>query len=875
MNVIDVILNWALLIIVAISVLASALIGLGRGLKKSVASTVVIVLAAIVSFIVTLVVAKPSPSDTSFITQKIMGLFNDSSFAEVFEIPSARDTINYYISMLIAPFVFVLLFAVLRIIFGIIMKTVLKQIKIMDNISPVAKRLGGAGVGLANGIILCLIFCMPLLGTLDVANSAMTQISAGDSEVAQTVETVQSYVSPIVDQGAGNVMLKCGGSLMYNGLASADYYGHKVKFKDEVTVVSEMAGELMSAEGDDAVVTAVDSVVEGIEKSYILQGCAADVLSNMSHSWREKGEFMGIQKISVGEWFDPVIDICLDIFETEDKEHINGDLKSISAFVHQLDNYELLSKTDYDGAVLDCFKQEGTFANIVGSIEDNDRMLPLVDEVNRLGIKVFADDLGFMASNQENYNILMRDIANTLNTHASGLITREQAKADLKYHFDGHGIEIDDIAGENVTEGLLNEFAGDSNITPDRVHEFFALYSAVANSTLVENEDGSLSADGEMLKHYTKFFYKQSYAYALASGAYYIGKAGTLASAKTMESVLVTTEEIIGSIVSYSSIENRHAETENLDAVMVYMVNSYDNFGNDKIHASEVMDYMGIVLDKMGHTAVYHDTTDKFLTAIMQSHKVSDSIGLTISEMTDFAHKISDGRTEETGYEQISVTVSQTFDVLESIHEGTAPNEDKREHVSNLMKDLTPDTAKVIQDVSTPSLMQNYGVQPDKAEQTSNAVGTLFGNMSNYTEAHPQGDMTDDEYKASIDHEAEAVNKIITLAMKANEDKGEDKTIFNTADGQQGAVEMSATDVVDLFVTSDVAVDTTNELVNGKDGTENNFDPMGVQSGLSASDKEDLVNALDAYAAENGTDNGIGERLENIGALFGVEYNAG
>lgn len=881
---------YVLLGVFGLFVLISALIGLGRGLKKTVGSTVVIVLSAIVAYIVTVLVFKPTPSESGIITEKLLELMQDSDFASVLEMEGIRDALNYYVYMLTAPFIFVLLFVVARFVLGIIMRIIVRFIPIMNNIPKVAKRLGGLGVGLVNGAALFLILFMPLLGTVDVIGAAIDDLGAlqenvetAKGEEAKTEnlsaeiqpETygepeITDYLDAVTDSGVGKVLLDCGGRLMYDTLSSTTYYGEKVVLRNEIDVVIDMATDLTSIDGDgSSMMVAIDAVVGGVDRSPIVANFAADVMSEMATSWLEGEDFMGIERVSMGSWIDPMFDTVLGILATEDREHVRDDLKSVADFMHVADEYGFLGSEDMDSESFQAFGEAGTLTHLLETIEGNDRMLPLIDELNVACIRIIADELGFLESHEEVYEDLVKELAGYVNQYNGGMINKGEATDMIAYELRDHGVRLSDEEMNALIGALLSEYSEVYSDMPERIKDFFRLYNAAAGSALIENSDGTLTANGVVLTTYNAYSYKNSQAYILASSGISIGDAATLTSGKDMKTVLITTDQILASVVKYGDIDDRHAESEHIDAVMVAMMEAFDNLGDAKLHASHVMSQMGHVLDKMHETSVFHGTTESFLTALMQSHKVADSIGLDIIEMTDFANTIHSGMGNGTGYEQISVTVSHSFDVLENINDG----EVKKEKIQELMKDLTPETAKVMQEITTPSLMQNYGVTKENAEKSSNAVSSLFGNMADYTTNHPQGNMSDEEYKESISHEAEAVDKIITLAVKANEEIDDKEPLFDT-DGGEGALEMSAYDVVDLFATSTVAEDTVNELVIGNEDAEGKFDPLGAGNGFLESDRAEMTEALNAYGADNADVEGIDEKLTNIGAFFGIEYGA-
>lgn len=160
--------------------------------------------------------------------------------------------------------------------------------------------------------------------------------------------------------------------------------------------------------------------------------------------------------------------------------------------------------------------------------------------------------------------------------------------------------------------------------------------------------------------------------------------------------------------------------------------------------------------------------------------------------------------------------------------------------------------------------MKNYGVKEEHADKASEAVGTLFGNMSDFKQNHP--DATEEDEK----REAEAVNKIITIAVKATKDDSHTNQYFSTNESD-GHLDMSAYDVVDLFATSSVASDTLDDILVDETG-ESKDDPMGIQKGINNADKAELQSALKQYSDDNSDDDDIQNRLDNIGSLFGVEF---
>ena len=870
--------------ILGLFVMITALIGLGRGLKKTLGSLVMTLISVLITLLLMVLVLKPLVLDSGIITNLAAKLLTDTEFADILELPSVFDALSVYGYMILAPFAFIVVFIVVRILFGISMLIARRFIPILNKLPGVAKRLGGLGVGAVNGFIWCLIIFMPLLGTVNVANTVLTtmdlpvseesaevgEVTMLSSEQKSDMDEISQYISPLVETGAGKVLLSCGGEFLYDAVAGVDYYGERVTLSNEAKVIVSAVNDITSVgEDDNMAVVAVDTVVNAIGGSPIIKNLAAELVSGAAQAWNNGETFMGVEKISLGEMFDPTMDVVLGILETESRENIYQDLQSISGFIHAVDDHGMLDQSGDGDSMINSFGEKGIFADLLAPLENNDRMVAVVDEVNAFAIRIFTSNMGMVSNKQALYDDLMKSLGGNVNQYINGMITRDEAKAAIVEAFHSHGIAVEGEEVDNVVDAMLDEYDRVYEDMPQRLSEFFAIYLGTASGALVENSDATLSMGDMNLNYYFVANYKSSCAYALAANGKSIGKAETLFCAESMDTVIVTADVLLSHLVSYTQIADRHAESELIDSVMVSLVNAYKNMDGAGMDIPTIMAELGAVLDQMHATSVYGQVIEDFLVAIMQSDKVSGSLGLNLIEMTDIANSINEGCAQGAKYAEITKTVSHSIDMLEKVNGGEA----SQEVIQDLMKDITPSTAKVMQNIATPSLMKNYGVGENNAEKSSSAVSSLFGNMADYTTNHPQGNMSDEEYKASIEKESKAVEKIVEISIKATEDKDEAETLFTT-EGEDGALDMSAYDVVDLFATSMVAGDTVDDLVNGDGENQGEFDPLGIENKMTDSDKVELSNALNEYKANNSDVEGIDENLANIGAMFGVVYGA-
>jgi hypothetical protein len=221
------------------------------------------------------------------------------------------------------------------------------------------------------------------------------------------------------------------------------------------------------------------------------------------------------------------------------------------------------------------------------------------------------------------------------------------------------------------------------------------------------------------------------------------------------------------------------------------------------------------------------DVASNLLTAILQSKKVRNNIGFTLVQATDMADKINDGAQKGEDYTVLLKSLGDAVSIIST----SSKSENSSAAVEELMKDITPVSAEVLQALSTPETVKNYGVSGKSAVPVSNMMSDMFGNMS---EAKENG-MSDEEYA----RESLAVSDMMSIAMSAGQ--SDSKSTF----GEGSATNITATDFVnratDSVVMSETLVNTVYE-----DGNAAKVDPLASNRNLSDEEKTELVDALDA-----------------------------
>lgn len=872
----------ALLGVLLTVIIVNVVKALIRGLKKTVGTLVAIILSAIIAGIVTVIICKPSSSLIISAMEWIKGVLPEGAAKDLFEINELGEAVSYYGTMLIAPIFFTIVYSLLSIILSIVCAILVKVIPPYKKPGMLLNRLGGAGVGLVCGVLVGAILLTPAVGMIGAMGALEgSSLAEGDDETAGFV----TAMSDIANDPVVNVMSSVGCGPLYDLFASAEFEGEKVYLKEDLAVILTIVGDIQSLNGeiadyDDTQINALRDIISEMEKSALLENTVAGVFSTASGKWVAGEEFVGIAKFSAGELFDPVIDQLLVVMSTTDKNTIAADLGTmIDVFEIMIDSGILDEEGDYQSMLSKL--GDGVIANLLLTINANERMSPLADEITALSVRALATTLGLPKDADEQYNNLMNDIASTLES-TNGLSEEERREAvhtELASAFDKHGIDIDGEAADNVTDSILADLGSLDQVDPSDVEEFFVVYAIAAAETeakangngysfdLLSNndkeldveikEDGTILVNGKVLKNYNANSYRNSSAFENGSKGVDFGGAATLSSSETMESSIITMQDIVDSLGSFTDVEDVEAEAEKISNVIVEASEILSDLDFDNAAPEELLGKMGGLLDTMKDTGLFsEDSTANILTAVLQNDSVTSSLGITGSQAADFASKMSEvANKSENGYAQATNAVSTTITAINTSKDPNKSAEEKRKASEDMINVMNADNAEMLSSMMNSGMVAKQGASEEKADNVSLAMDMLLRNLADYKATNPS--------KEDVAREAEAVNFVLSLSMVGSNSDG--KSMFNT-DDQKGAVDCTPDEFIHTLVTSVSIMQTIEELVYDKELGEN---PLGIPA-LDEAEAESVVASLENYHEENGGGAELARKLEAIAAVINV-----
>jgi len=879
----------ALLATVAVFVLVNVIKALIRGLKKSVGTLVAIVLSVIIATIITFTVCTPGSAAVNWLMETINGILPEGDIKDLFAIEELGDALAHYSVMLAAPFFFTAVFSVASIVVSIIVAIIVKIIPPHKKPAGVANRLGGALVGLVCGLLVSVIFLMPVVGTINMATSledtALTEQVDASADSSSDDDIVTDLIAEASESELIQILNSVGCGYVYDVFASSEFDGERVYLKDDVGTIVAMLGDVTLLGGDmseysQEQIDALDNIIVSLDTSPLLKNVVAGIFSTASEKWTAGETFIGVEKFSAGELLDPVVDEMLVIMTTSDKTNISADLGTMKDVFAILIKHDMLKGGDSQ-TMLDKLSQTGAIGELIVTVNKNERMAPLADEITLLSIRTLASSIGVPADKTENYNQLMNSVADLLNDSHGDENRAETIEPQIIDTLENYGVDIGGEAATNVSHSIVTDLGGLEIVTASDVEEFFTVYAVASaqadeeargrgysfdklSSTLdfTVNADGTVSVGDRVLKNYTAENYLTSSAFVMGNTGADFGGAATLMSAETMVSSIITMEDIMSFIGSYADCEDIEAEAEKISEIISEAMSIFANTDFENTKPTDLIASMGGLLDKMKDTEVFGSgTVEGLMKAVLQSDSIGSALGLSKSELTNFADKITEVVNAEnsTGYTEATQAVSGTIKAITSTTDTEKTKEDKLEATKELIDTITPESAEMVSSIVSSSMVTDMGVAEENAEAVSSAMSSMLNNMAAYKTNNPDSD--------NHEKEAEAVNTLLDMAMNITTEST-DAPLFSSEENE-GVLGTTADEFIDLIVNSEVVSQTVKETVKDNGYSDN---PLGLPA-LSEEEKASVTSTLENYFVENGGDAELAATLESIAAIVNIDLS--
>ncbi len=858
-----------LLFFVALSVLWSVFVRkLIKTRIKSICKIVCLVLA-----IIGTVAAKDFVLDQAFIKDTLLPSISSSLPAEVMDMINASPALLEVAAglpvALVTPIVFVVLYIVFAILAAIVYMFILlfagrKLKRSAKNNVPYAKARSIAWSA-CSAILALVVILLPIAfygGLVDDAMSVLAETDVMDAETQKMVDDItKEYVDPITKGTVVEMFRAFGGDMIIDEMTSFPLNGETVYIKNEFGAIADLAGNVMpliNAEGGpesfgdkeaDALVATVDSLTQ----SKFLVVIASEAVYLLTDDMVNGEEPMAMAD---NEMFGDLITRTITIVHDDAKKTdlFKADLKTVADMASALIKGGVLANMDDTDALMDELAGGDTIKNVIVVLGKNNSMKCLIPEVTNIGIEAIANAVEVKADATEAYNDLLNTIASDLN---SAELDGENCVADfsekLNSALDHAGITLDKDSKQEVLDSYsaaLIKLAVDKNaeVTAEDVQNFFAT-DTFANPLPVQSVEAFEKA-----------------------------------------TLLVFLDELVVDVDEAAKLinsDNANQEAEAIGGIFSQVGNLMDDVSGEKPDIGTMAESVGGILNSLNSSvSVGPERTSKLFIAIVQSDIVRDrdAANMDIATATELGTNGAGG-----DYAKTFKTISNTMNVLQNMNNSEGKNKEEfKEDVTEMLKDMTPESANMIGSYITEDRLANdYDLDEKQSEVAAPLISDVFGYMGNPENTE---NMTEEQYEA----EAKAITDVMDLVTSASDraNNGNNSSLFGS-EGDDSVLNQSADETIATIMSSAAIKDSLNNNSDnlegvffgtqsgqggeGEEGGEGGEVQAPAQSMLSTNEKIQLEGALYNYYNDEERKNSQTEdqrkedelALTNIGKLFG------
>ena len=285
---------------------------------------------------------------------------------------------------------------------------------------------------------------------------------------------------------------------------------------------------------------------------------------------------------------------------------------------------------------------------------------------------------------------------------------------------------------------------------------------------------------------------------------------------------------------------------------------SYDKneTDNTKILINTDLRALGRALDNLKKSEFLGDSYSFLLRAILQSEGAAQFSFLTPQFIDAMLNTETSMETVLVARQQIAIIAS------------AAKDQGRAEAIEHLLHNVDSDSAEIIIETLTPEILQTLGMSNDRSNAMSSTLGSILGGIAN----------SEKEYtEEQVQSEVQAIDKIMTTIQAAT-DKNAENNVFSSAEGEDSKTGMTADELVDTVVNSDIVSSAI--ISSSKDEDGNKIDnPYKISNKINSTDKENAKSAIENYYNENSSSESDNEelkqKLDSLANIFGIDVNLG
>ncbi len=908
LSTVGTVVTVAFAVLLVLFILINVLRGLAKGIIPAALNLVGIFLAGISAIFIAVPLGKVL---SKIIMDTAMGFVNSNvpQIGEFTEISPIIGELTVAIpTVIMTPILYMAVFLLLLGVFAIPIYFVKKFFKTEY---PDLPKNGWAGAicGAVAGCALFVFLFSPIVGTFSMVGDAADVVigimeKGSDSETENDeLANTEIYLKPVsakaddaaeendiaaygkaVNSITDNFMFKfvsgVGGKAIYNSLTVFELKGEKVSVSKEFAVMADVFDDLSplfdggkpSNWGKEEA-DGIRKAAKDLGKSRIVSEVLADVISAASESWSKDEKFIGISMIQTGRAsVDNFLAELFNTFKDTTVDTVSEDFGTLADVFGVMIEYKLLADIESGANITDTIAKEGFITDLLKTVMENDRFAGVSAAVINLGVHETLGILNVPETKSDVYDRFVDDVAKTINSANENSTDIENVKSDVYKHFADNGVEVEKEVTDYVTEYLMADFAGRTDVSDGEVGEFFAVaFASLENGGSADGASGisSDSLGGDII------FLENKYSGAKELNSIFgdiIENGGstpalenvnweglsTLTDRETFETSAVTAESLKVSKEAITALSSEELLTEcqkleEMIGSVTTFTSSLENAGGDILGGSDVK-ALGQALNALDTSIILSSVSGSMIEAALKSDMVQNNVAISDETVKTMIYS------DDTDYENILVSVQNTNNIIAGLGKPSDSGEEMSEEELNknlawLLGDMSESTAGIIGDIFDAETVIKLGIPEENAEKIANTVNVFFAKMA--ASKADTSDPNDKDVKAS-----KTIFKFISAL------KHPSTNVFE----QTG---LTVEETVHIFMDSEISRETLVGAAYENDRLV--VDAFGLSGKVSDSDKATLENILKSEAQKNYSSAKDKTEYERsicaIGAILGIDVS--
>ncbi len=768
-------------------------------------------------------------------TSAVLGMIDIDILQQVItDLPSGQQAIEGLAQMVAAPFVFVLIYFVLWVIIGSIVGAVVRSLeKGGAKVALFKNKAIGAGIGVVCGLVLLVVYLVPLIGFTGIVPEALDLVSdmeltEGEPILAVSDEDTQA-INRIVNTPALSVPRALGGKALFASLTSTELDGEKLSLTGEIDSLCTFAASAFPvvqkvtkdiALIDEADVAMLQAELPALfENSTLLRVLGAEAVSGLSRAWMTGDSFLTVEKPKMEGVTAVVVDSALLMFVDTTKDTIVNDIRGLTPM---LTAALAVNKLQQGGDLNDIMEQ---LAQAASTPEIKSLLMTA-------GVSIVAQELGLYNNKREIYD----EYSTTLATLSTANLTQEQLCQEIEALNDKYAIsmtneEIAALAASLIEHPYTGSLTGKPSLLAPAASAPVFVTCSTANTPIVWlTQTDDLQA---WLSTITAKATEQQESL------------NWLSEGDNIPSALVTSEDLTA-LTTKEALED--LGEEEITALFSAAAKVMGDMSSDEgLDLESTIGALGDALGVVAATKSGQALVNTLVTGALQSDKVCESMGITAGQATTIANSIKDsGGLENLG--QTAKDVSNLMNVMghlkdENISSGAVSPED----FHTLISTMNDSSAALLRSLCTPEMLKKAGLPAESVQGVAHLLDDLLGGL-----IEARKNWNDEAYQK----EADALYRVLQLAVGAKNSSG---TTFEDRFGMSVEQLIETVQASELLTT--VLPDSIDELYA------ENPDALGLSKRLSADDRALLLEKIEEY--KQTADEGGDELLNALARMLG------